>query len=104
MMADDDEDDAGDDDGAEEETSSPAGRVRTRGLGWIVVPAAVGLALGALVGPLAVGTDDRGERVSPWRGALVGGAVGTTLGGAAGAFVWAFFPYRRGRPDQTPDP
>ena len=59
-----------------------------RGLRWVLFPSLIGLLLGAAV---------VAARQIAWIDfdALTHGAlVGAALGGTAGAFFWAFFPYK----------
>jgi hypothetical protein len=72
-----------------------------RGLGWIVIPALIGLVIGTMIAlvrnPAWIDVDVLKD------GALVGAA----LGAAAGAFFWAFFPYKSKAPspkDEAPVP
>src|SRR4051794_17009717 len=77
--------------------------VRTREVGWILLPALAGLLLGEVVGAASYAKAWGGERIQdvlsvPLGIALLGGAAGAVLGALAGAVIWALFPYRRSPP------
>ena len=85
---------------------SPEDR-EVRGWRWIAVPALVGLVIGGGVGAIyykiAFGPLWNAAGVEPVLGmdrALLtglgfGSVIGAAAGMAVGAFVWAFFPYKR---------
>jgi hypothetical protein len=82
--------------------------VETRGVGWIIVPALLGVLIGGLIGlaqalgpaPKGVVADAR-ERLLA--GGLGGALIGLILGGGFGLLVWVVFPYK-GRNPHAPQP
>jgi hypothetical protein len=82
--------------------------VRTRGVGWIIMPALLGGLLGAMIGlaqasgPAPKGVAAAaGERLV--QGGVGGAVVGLIAGGAFGLLVWVVFPYK-GRNPHAPQP
>ncbi|HYT93156.1 MAG TPA: hypothetical protein VEL76_30845 [Gemmataceae bacterium] len=74
-----------------------AAPVEARGLGWVIVPALLGLVFGALIG-LVMATNPRPPRLGLLESAIQGGIVGAIAGTALGVFIWVAFPYKNAPP------
>jgi hypothetical protein len=74
--------------------------VETRGIRWLIVPALLGLVLGALIGLVqATGPGPKGEtRELLLASAVQGAVVGLIAGGVFGLLVWVLFPYKGHNP------
>ena len=80
------------------ETEPPA--VETRGARWLIVPAVLGVLLGAVIGLV------QATRPAPpgaaqellLAGAVQGAVMGLIAGGVFGLLVWVLFPYKGGNP------
>jgi hypothetical protein len=82
--------------------------VQTRGIGWIIVPALLGVLVGALIGlAQALGPAPKGvvadARTRLLEGGLGGAVIGLMIGGGFGLLVWVVFPYK-GRNPHAPPP
>jgi hypothetical protein len=84
-----------------EETAAEAVR-ETRGLGWIIMPALLGLVLGALGDAVllkhSILPDLWGDERTMWAMLADGGSVGVIVGGIIGTLIWTFFPYKGSTP------
>jgi hypothetical protein len=82
--------------------------VQTRGVGWIIVPALIGVLVGAVIGlAQALGPAPKGvvagARERLLEGGLGGALIGLIAGGGFGLLVWVLFPYK-GRNPHAPQP
>jgi hypothetical protein len=77
--------------------------VQTRGIGWIIVPALLGVLVGALIGlAQALGPAPKGvvadARTRLLEGGLGGAVIGLMIGCGFGLLVWVVFPYKGRNP------
>jgi len=78
---------------ASEQAPVPVARP-TRGLGWIVVAALAGIAVGMVLGGTIASRWSGGDSFAVFIGGLIGAILGLPVGALGGTIVWALFPYR----------
>jgi len=102
-MIDDPDDSPDDGDDLARPLEGPPEERPTRGLLWVFLPALAGAVLGAALGAwnwLRPSTTLPRARESLLNEVTSEGVIGTIIGLAAGAMIWAFFPYKRAAAEQ----